>query len=153
MTTAESPLVERAAPASKPPRIWKFWGTLAWSLAFYGVMVASSTIGIIAALAWYGVDFGAGLGDRKALAANGIVVAATSISAAVPVLLAVALAVKLARQSFRDYLALRAPSLRHALMGLIAIAVLMALIDTVTALAGRPIVPEVLLEGIRTARD
>jgi membrane protease YdiL (CAAX protease family) len=147
MTSAESPLVATAT-APKPPRVWKFWGTLIWSLAFYGVMAASSIIGIIAVLAWYGLDSG----DRKALAANGLVVAATSISAAIPVLLTVALAVKLARQPFRDYLALRAASLRHVLIGMVAIVILMVLNDTLTALAGRPIVPDVLIEGVRTAQ-
>ena len=57
-------------------------------------------------------------------------------------LLVIALAVRLARQKFPDYLALRLPSARHACIGLGAIALLMVLIDSTNALAGRPIVPE-----------
>jgi hypothetical protein len=150
MTSAESaPLPTEPPPAAtaKPPRVWKFWATLAWSVLLYGVMTISATVGIVLVLLWLGVT----LTDKNALLNDGIVIAATSTSATVPVLLVIALAVRLARQKFADYLALRLPSGRHAAIGLGATVVLMILIDATTALTGRPIVPDVMLEQLRSA--
>src|SRR5437667_12072837 len=112
MTSAESPLVPNIAPpplpvaTTKPPRVWKFWATLAWSVLLYGVMTISATVGIVMVLLWLGIA----LTDKSALLNDGIVIAATSMSATVPVLLVIALAVRLARQTFAAYLAPRLPS-------------------------------------------
>ncbi len=155
VTTAESPLAptEPATAASpKPPRVWKFWATLAWSVLLYGVMTVSAAVGIVLAINWYGIDVSAVAADNSAFLNNGIIVAATSMSATVPVLLVIALAIRLARQKFAGYLALRLPSARHACIGLGAIALLMVVIDATSALAGRPLVPDVLLDGVRSAR-
>jgi membrane protease YdiL (CAAX protease family) len=153
MSSAESPSVPNVAPpalpqaAAKPPRVWKFWSTLAWSVLLYGVMSISATIGIVMAAHRYGLA----LSDRSALINDGLVVAATSMSATLPVLLVIALAVRLTRQKFRDYLALGLPSVRHTAIGFLAIVLLMILIDTTTALIGRPIVPDVMLDQVRSA--
>jgi len=155
MTSAESPSVPNVAPpplptaTAKPPRIWKFLATLAWSVLLYGVMTISATVGVVLVMLWYGID--PGTVQRSAFLNDGIVIAATSMSATVPVLLVIALAVKLARQNFFDYLALRLPSARHATIGLAAVVLLMILIDTTTALSGRSIVPEVMIEQLRSA--
>jgi membrane protease YdiL (CAAX protease family) len=160
VTISESPLAPaeaasagRPAEAAKPPRIWKFWATLAWSLLLYGVMTVSAMIALTALLWWSAIDPAAALADGKSFLNDGVVVAATSMSATVPVLLAVAFAVRLARQDFRDYLALHWPTRRHLQVGVGAIVLLMVATDTITALAGRPIVPDVLLDGIRSARQ
>jgi hypothetical protein len=160
MTTTESPFPATAVPpplpatAPKPPRVWKFWGTLGWSILLYGVMTVSAAVGVVLAISWFGVNYGFDVSDadKRAFLSNGVVVAATSMSATVPVLLVIWLAVRLARQKFGDYLALRLPSVRHAGIGLAAIVLLMAAIDATSALFGRPVVPDVLLDGVRSAR-
>jgi hypothetical protein len=155
VTTSESPLVPTgtaSATAPKPPRVWKFWATLAWSVLLYGVMTVSAAIGIVLAVNWYGIDVSAFEADKSALLSDGIVIAVTSMSGTVPVLLVIALAVRLARQKFAGYLALRLPSIRHACIGLGAIVLLMIVIDATSALVGRPLVPDVLLDGVRSAR-
>ncbi len=157
MTTTESPFPATAAPpplpaaAAKPPRIWKFWATLGWGILLYGVMTASAVVGLVVAARWYGIDFGAAATDKSAFLNDGIVVAATSMSATVPVLLVILLAVKLARQRFGDYLALHLPSARDACIGLGAIVALMIIIDATSKLAGRPVVPQVLIDSVRSA--
>ena len=157
MTTTESPASSSTEPpvAPKPPRVWKFWGTLGWSILLYGVMTVSAAIGVVLAIHWFGVDYGFDLSDaeKRAFLSNGVVVAATSMSATVPVLLLIWLAVRLARQRFADYLALRLPSARHAVIGLAAIVALMAAIDLTSVLSGRPVLPDVLLDGLRSARE
>jgi uncharacterized protein len=160
VTTTESPLAStEPAPANppaaapKPPRVWKFWATLAWSVLLYGAMTLSAAVGIVLAVNWYGIDVSAFAADQRAFLSDGIVVAATSMSGTLPVLLVIALAVRLARQNFSDYVALRRPSMRHAVVGLGAIALLMVVIDSTNALVGRPLVPEVLLDGVRSARE
>ena len=154
MTTTESlaPTSTDSQAAARPPRIWKFWATLAWSILLYGVMTVSAAVGIVLAVSWYGIDVSAAAADKSALLSDGIVIAATSMSGTLPVLLVIALAVKLARQKFAGYLALRLPSIRHACLGLGAIVLLMVFIDTTSALVGRPLVPDVLLDGVRSAR-
>jgi len=153
MTSAESPLVQNIAPpplpdtAAKLPRVWKFWGTLAWGLLLYAVMTIAAAIGIAAAALWFDLA----LSDGSALRNDGIVVAVTSTAAIIPVLVVIALAVRLARQQFRDYLALRLPSLHLAMVGLSAAVLLMILIDTTTALTGRPIVPDVMIVQVTSA--
>jgi uncharacterized protein len=163
MTTSESPLAptapDSAAPppipaaASKPPRVWKFWATLGWSLLLYIAMTAAAAIGIVLALNWYGIDISVAEADRAAFLNDGIVVATTSLSGTLPVLAVIWLAVRLARQKFADYLALRLPSARHAAIGLGGIIALMAMIDATSKLVGRPVVPQVLIDGVRSAAD
>jgi hypothetical protein len=153
MTTTESlaPTSTDSQATPKPPRVWKFWATLAWSMLLYAVMAVSAAVGIVFAINWYGIDVSAAAADKSALLGNGVVIAATSMSATVPVLLVIALAIRLARQKFAGYLALQRPSLRHAGIGLGAIVLLMVAIDATSALAGRPLVPDVLLDGISSA--
>jgi len=158
MSTSESlappaapPPLPAAAPG-RPPRVWKFWATLGWSLLLYLAMTAAAAIGIVLAVNWYGIDIGAAT-DKGAFLNNGIVVAATSMSGTLPVLLVIWLAVKLARQSPADYLALRLPSLRHACIGLGGIVLLMVVIDATSKLSGRPVVPQVLIDGVRSASE
>lgn len=156
VTTAELPLAPTkpaTAASPKPPRVWKFWATLAWSVLLYGVMTVSAVVGIVLAVNWYGIDVSAAAADKRAFLNNGIIVAATSMSGTLPVLLVIALAIWLARQKFADYLALRGPSARHAGIGLGAIVLLMIVIDATSALAGRPLVPDVLLDGVRSAHE
>ncbi len=158
MTTAESSFPPAAAPpplpaTTRPPRVWKFWATLLWSLLLYGVMTAAAAVGIVLAVHWFGIDLSAATVDKAAFLNDGIVVATTSISGTVPVLLVIALAIRLARQTFADYLALRLPSLRHACIGLGGIVLLMIVIDTTSKLSGRPVVPQVLIDGVRSAGD
>jgi membrane protease YdiL (CAAX protease family) len=153
MSSAESPPIPDVAPphlpdtATKPPRVWKFWSTLAWSLLLYAVMTIAAAIGIVLAAQWFDLA----LSDSSALRNDGIVVAVTSTSAMIPVLLVIALAVRLTRQKFRDYLALRLPSARLATIGLSAVVLLMILIDSTTALTGRPIVPDVMIIQVTSA--
>ena len=87
VTTAESPLtptepapVDPCAAARKPPRVWKFWATLAWSILLYGVMTVSAAAGIVLAVRWYGIDVSAFAADKSAFFGDGIVVAATSMT-------------------------------------------------------------------------
>jgi uncharacterized protein len=164
MTTAESPLTP-PAPASvaslplpaaaqkKPPRVWKFWATLGWSLLLYGAMTVAAAVGIVLAVNYYGIAISTTEAGKATFLSDGVVVAVTSMSGTVPVLLVIWLAVKLARQRFADYLALRLPSLRHACIGLGSILLLMIVIDTSSRLLGRPVVPQVLIDGVRSAGD
>ena len=158
MTTSESPFPAPAVPpplpaSPKPPRIWKFWATLGWSLLLYGAMTAAAAVGIVLAINYYGIDISVAEADKAAFLNNGIVVATTSLSGTVPVLLVIWLATKLARQKFSDYLALRLPSARHAAIGLGSILLLMVVIDATSKLSGRPVVPQVLIDGVRSAGD
>ena len=160
MTASESPLAPTAPPPplpaaaqKKPLRIWKFWATLGWSLLLYAAMTAAAAVGIVLAVNHYGIDISVAEADKAAFLNDGIVVAVTSMSGTVPVVLVIWLAVKLARQSFSDYLALRWPSAKHIAIGLGSIVVLMIAIDASSRLLGRPVVPQVLIDGVRSAGE
>ena len=82
MSSAELPSVPNVAPpplpaaTAKPPRVWKFWATLAWSVLLYVVMTISAAVGVVLVMLWYGVD--PGTVARSALLNDGIRTTPTS---------------------------------------------------------------------------
>jgi membrane protease YdiL (CAAX protease family) len=161
MTIAESSPAQTAVASgpsgapSKAPRVWKLWGTLAWSFVLYCVMAISATFAVVAAASWYGIDLAALGKDQSAFLSNGVVVAALSISGVAPILLTIALATRLARQGFRDYLAIRWASARYVWAGLLA-SIGLVLIGHAVALAANAMgasASSAMAEGIRSAHD
>jgi uncharacterized protein len=141
----------------REPFIYKFWGTLIWSVLFVAVMpIGAAVSGVLAALLYhllYGFHFLASEETRRAFLDSGIVTAAMAIVAIVAGLLVLVGAIRLARQSPADYLALRWPSARHAAIGLGATVLLMVLLEVAAALIGLPRTPKVLIDWIRAARE
>ena len=137
-----------AEPKGRAAGYWKFWGTTLWGLASIGVLT--------------GVHFGATkiwLDWSTILSAD----ARHSLEPAVPfatiglalagALALLALAVRLSRISFYEYLGLAAPQWRHVLLGVvgfIAISLVFALAETV---AGQSKTSKEVIDLYHTARS
>src|SRR5262249_55553886 len=110
------------APA-KPPRVWKFWGTLLWGLVVFGAMFAGQI-----AVVLYFVMNQSGPADFeqavRAVAASGLAISLSVMAGLPAVAAALWLAIHFARMSFAEYLALRWTSWRNVVIGVIGLVVL-----------------------------
>lgn len=145
---AETP----ATPSPKPPRTWKLLGTALWGGLAFGAMSMAQVFALMAILAVY-TDLDVSEANLKAIAEHGGTIAVT-VLAGLPVGLAVLwVAIRLARQSFAGYLALRWPSPREIAIALAVSAVLLVALDTAAYLFGYPLAPDFSLKSVRSARD
>jgi len=127
-------------------RIWGYWATLGWAvLAFLvGQFVA------LAVLVWVRIG---NLDTLLAAPFDGVMVA-VFILVANPLTIAVmALAVRLARASQVEYLALVLPQRRDVIVGLVSLVVLIALSDVLLYLGGYDLVTSFQLQSYTTAAD
>ena len=111
------------APTEKPPRVWKFWGTLLWGILVFAAM-GIGQIAVVAYFVWTQqtpMDAAAMI----AMLGNGRTIALSVIAGLPGVLLVLWTATRLARIPFADYLALKNFSWKHLLLGAVGLAVLM----------------------------
>src|SRR4030081_3328128 len=121
MSLSETP-VSAEAPASRPPRIWKFWGTSLWGLLLFAAMFAGQFLLVVAFFLAKGPPFD--IASIKTVASAGTVIS-LSVMMGLPAVLAVLwLATRMARTPFAGYLALRRGSWRDLLIGIVALVVL-----------------------------
>ena len=138
-------------PIPRPPRVWKFWGTLLWGLFIFAAMF----VGQVAVVAWFlfrqdgPIDFASAvhvLGGGKTIS--------LSVIMGLPaVLLAVWLPISLSRASYADYLALRWTSWSNLLIGIVAMVVVVMGWDTVSRLTGREVTPGFMGDVLQSASD
>ena len=138
-------------PIPRPPRVWKFWGTLLWGLFIFAAMF----VGQVAVVAWFlfrqdgPIDFASAvhvLGGGKTIS--------LSVIMGLPaVLLAVWLPISLSRTSYADYLALRWTSWSNLLIGVVAMVVVVMGWDTVSRLTGREVTPGFMGDVLQSASD
>jgi hypothetical protein len=150
MTTLSS-FSDAARPLPCEP--WKFWASAGFGLAAMALWSAAQIAAGEALIGWLVAS-----GDRTAreldgLTAHGLYISLLTIATAPAPLAAIALAVRLARCRFADYLALALPRRRDLIVGLLILAALLPFADLVSYLSGRPIAPEFVKEIYRTARD
>ncbi len=150
MSSAEAAAVPASA-APKMPRTWKFFGTAFWGAAAFIAMSVGQLVAILVAAGFYGPDLREE--SIKAFTEHGAVVAGSVLVGLPAALLVLWLATRLARRSFRSYLALRWPSPKEIVFALAASAVLLVLLDAIAWLAGYPLSPDFALVSMRTARD
>jgi membrane protease YdiL (CAAX protease family) len=154
MTSFESP-VDPAAPApaepqSRPPRVWKFWGTLLWGLFAFVAMF----LGQIAVVAYVLAtnDGPLDLDSMKTLLGRGTVISWSVIMGLPAVLVALWIAIRISRTSFSDYLALRRPGWKNLLIGIVSLAILIFAWDLLSKSLGRDVAPGFMGEVLKSAR-
>jgi membrane protease YdiL (CAAX protease family) len=133
----------------RPPRIWKFWGTVLWGLFIFAAMFA----GQIAVVAWF-VLRQQGPFDMAAavhVLGGGVTISLSVITGLPAVLAALWLPIRLSRTSFADYLALRWTSWGNLAIGLAAMVVLVMGWDMVSRLTGREVTPGFMGEVLQSA--
>jgi membrane protease YdiL (CAAX protease family) len=137
------------AAKQRPPRIWKFWGTLLWGLFIFAAMF----VGQVAVVAWF-VMRQEGSFDMAAaihVLGAGLTISLSVITGLPAVLAALWLPIRLSRTSFMDYLALRWTSWGNVAIGIVAMIVLVMGWDMVSRLAGREVTPGFMGDVLRSA--
>ena len=131
---------------------WGLWATLAWGAGGALVMVASQTLGAIVYLAWRRA-LSPGLAIEAANLQSDGALLATAFLVSTPLVIGYfSLAVRVARASFADYMALRWPKWRDVLVGIGALMGVLMLAGVAATLSGQE-TPAFMAETFRTARD
>ncbi|MEX0714645.1 MAG: CPBP family intramembrane glutamic endopeptidase [Pirellulales bacterium] len=142
---------EVAVEAREPPP-WGFWLTLVWSIA---ALVATFIAQIVVVLVLVLQMIGRPQADlpqlAERLASDGLVVSLAAIASCTVVVPILALASRIRGHRVRDYLGLK-PLRRGEVTGALAtLAVYIIVVDGITWLMGRDIVPPFMIEAYQTA--
>jgi membrane protease YdiL (CAAX protease family) len=139
-----------AAPAERPPRIWKFWGTCLWGLFVFAGMFAGQ-LAVVARLVLRRdgpFDIAAAIN----VVGGGLTISLSIIMGLPAVIAACWIAIRFSRTPFAEYLALRWPSWKELLIGVAALAVLVAGWDLLSRAMGREIQPGFMGEVLKSAQ-
>ena len=139
-----------AIPSQRPPRVWKFWGTLLWGLFVFAAMF----VGQIAVVAYFVLQQQGSIDVAAAIhvLGDGLTISISVITGLPAVLAALWVAIRLSRTPFADYLALRWTSWTNVLIGVVALFVLVMGWDLVSRLTGREVTPGFMGEVLESAR-
>lgn len=137
---------EVRAGTERPCRAWGPAASLAWGLAAVAAWLAAQ----IALGDWMAGWFDA---EGAQLASYAPFVAIVTIGSAIVPLVVVAAAVRSAGCSVVDYLGLRLPAGQYLLLGLLALAVVLPLVDFLSWFAGYPVTPPFVVDLYTTARE
>jgi membrane protease YdiL (CAAX protease family) len=149
--TPASPIT--APPAipdqQRPPRIWKFWGTALWGLFIFAAMF----VGQLTVVAYFVLRHGSfDVAEAIRVVGGGLTISLSVIMGLPAVVLAAWIAIRPTRTSFADYLALRWTSWRNLLIGVVALAALVACWDLLSRALGREIQPGFMGEVLKSAQ-
>jgi membrane protease YdiL (CAAX protease family) len=137
--------------AFAPPvaRVWKFWGSLLWAVAIFVAMTSAQIAIAVAILKWRSsaVEFS----DLAGLSSDGVAVALTVFATAPAVVAVIWLAVRLARVSLAEYLALKPFTRRELLLGLACLVACALGVDAMAWAAGHAIVPAFVFDTLASA--
>jgi hypothetical protein len=146
LNPANSPLLVESRP-----RAWGLWGTVLWGLVVFAAMF----VGQIGVILLFALERGGGI-DLAAVirtaAASGSVISLSVIAGLPAVLLALWLAIRWARLSFADYLALRWTSWRNVAIGVIGLVVIVAGWDLLSRAIGKEVAPDFMIDVFKSAR-
>jgi membrane protease YdiL (CAAX protease family) len=134
----------------RPPRIWKFWGTVLWCLFIFAAMF----VGQLLVVAWFVLRQGWPIDVAAAIdvLGRGLTLSLSVIMGLPAVLAALWLAIHLSRTPFADYLALRWTSWRNLLFGVVALFVVVMGWDMISRMTGREVEPGFMGDVLKSAR-
>jgi hypothetical protein len=148
---AAAPGTDSHEVAAAPARSrWGFWATTAWGVAVSAAMFAAGMAATVAVLGWWLVT-GKPIPAEAELGSNAILLSAVTLASLPAGVAVLMLAVRLARASVADYLALKRVDTAILLTGLACTFAYLAGVDILTYVSGRSLsVP--FMQGIyRTA--
>jgi membrane protease YdiL (CAAX protease family) len=141
----------RIMPTQQRRRIWKFWGTLLWGLVGFAAM----SLGQIAVVVIFVLIRGApnGFGEAiKAVAGSGLALSLSVIAGLPTTLAALWFAIRLTSTPMADYLALRWPSWKDAVIGAVGLAALIVGWELLSRVTGREGSPDFMVDVLKSAR-
>jgi hypothetical protein len=138
------------APAQRPPRIWKFWGTALWGLFIFGGMF----VGQVGVIGYFVLRQGGAIDMAQAIrvVGGGLTISLSVIMGLPAVLVAAWIAIRFSRTPFVDYLALRWTSWQNFLIGAISLAVLVGGWDLLSRSLGRDVTPGFMGDVLKSAQ-
>jgi membrane protease YdiL (CAAX protease family) len=144
---SEAPL---STAASRPPKVWKFWGTTLWGLFIFGAMFA----GQLAVVAWFVLRQGGDLDLGAAIrtVGGGLTISLSVIMGLPAVIAACWIAIRPSRTPFADYLALRWTSWKAVALGVVSLIVLVGCWDLLSRALGREVTPGFMGEVLKSAQ-
>lgn len=125
-------------------KIWGYWATLGWAVLAF---VAGQFVGVLAIIWWRPGALNALLGTPY----DGVLVTLFLLIANPITIAVIALAVRLARTGFLDYLALNWPQRRFVTMGIGWLVVLIAVSDALLFLSGQALVTPFQIQSYDSA--
>jgi uncharacterized protein len=136
-------------PVQRPPRIWKFWGTVLWGLFIFAAMF----LGQLAVVAWFVLrqDGPIDVAAATRVLGGGLTISLSVITGLPAVLAALWLAIHLSRTPFNDYLALRGMKWTELLIGIVALVVLVLGWDQLSRATGRDATPGFMMDVLKSA--
>lgn len=147
---AEPPAV--SVPGPRPARArWGFWSTTGWAVLLLLAFILGQLAVAIGLVMFQGGEADFATMERLLMRGDGLALAAFGTFP--PCFLLIWGAVRLARRSLTEYLALVLPSRRDALVGLAATVFFAIAVDVVTYLTGRNLVPPAVVDMYLTSRD
>jgi membrane protease YdiL (CAAX protease family) len=135
---------------TRPCEPWKFWASTAWAAGALLAWVAAQFIIAGILLVYVGLLAGAA---PKGAEEQSLFVLLVAIGSAPAPIAGIALAVRLARCRFSDYLAFVWPRRHDFLIGLACVVVLLPLGDLASHLSGRDVVPPFVVEAYKNAAE
>ena len=147
-----------AAPDTAPNGIgttsaharWGFWVTTAWGIGAFAAMCLLQLLAGIGVLLWWGVDETT-MPTAAQFASNATIVSIGVLASLTACVAMLTPAVKLARVSVADYLALKRFDTGTLLLGLACTFGYLAAVDILTYVSGRPLSVPFVQEIYRTA--
>jgi uncharacterized protein len=125
------------AAVSRPPRVWKFWGTALWGLFIFAAMFIGQVAPLLAIVVWKAGKID--LAEAINVAGDGRALALTVIGGLPAVLLAIWLPVHLSRAPFKGYLALRWTTWQNVVIGIAAMIVMVEGWDLLSKATGHEV--------------
>jgi uncharacterized protein len=125
------------AAVSRPPRVWKFWGTALWGLFIFAAMFIGQVAPLLAIVVWKAGKID--LAEAINVAGDGRALALTVIGGLPAVLLAIWLPVHLSRTPFKEYLALRWTTWQNVVIGIAAMIVMVEGWDLLSKATGHEV--------------
>ena len=138
-------------PAGHRPLVWKFWGTALWGVVGFAAMSAGqiAVVAIFVLLRSAPVSLGEAI---KVVAGSGLVFSLSVVAGLPATLAALWFAIRRTGTPFAEYLALRWPSWKDALIGAIGLFVLVMGWELLSRLTGREAAPDIMVDVLKSAQ-
>jgi uncharacterized protein len=139
-------------PVPKPRKVWKFWGTALWGVLGFVAMA----LGQIAVVTIFVMIRGAPNGLMEAIeavASSGFVLSLSVVAGLPTTLVALWFAIRRTGEPFADYLALRWPSWKDVLIGIIGLVLAVVGWEFLSYPVGHEASPDYMVNVVKSAQS
>ncbi|QDM17473.1 MULTISPECIES: CPBP family intramembrane glutamic endopeptidase [unclassified Tardiphaga] len=150
MSSQDIPAELAPPDLSKPPRIWKFWGTSLWGLFAFAALFLGQVTVVLYLVLMKDAPFDLTLLTRTL--SSGTAIALSVIMGLPAVCAALWLATRLARMRFAAYLALDGTSWKNFAVGALGLILLVGLWELISRAMGRDSSPGFMMDVLKSAR-